>query len=265
MLTNLAVNARDAMPEGGALRFHLSSLALEPGEPLPNPVFDESPEEGRSRAVNWLVLSVSDTGCGIAPEVLPHIFEPFFTTKEVGQGTGLGLAQVYGIVKQHEGYLEVTSQVGQGTTLIIYLPALSSPPAGSPPIEAEISGGDGEVILLVEDEVVVLDTVKAMLEHLGYRVLTAIDGRRALEVYDRHQAEIALVLTDMNMPEMGGADLSQRLGQRYPAIKVVVLTGYPLEAEELLAQGAVDWLQKPVRLKQLAQAIDQALKPDSGE
>jgi signal transduction histidine kinase/ActR/RegA family two-component response regulator len=254
VLTNLAVNARDAMPAGGILQFRLYIFTLNPGERPPYP--DMSPG-------HWLALSISDTGVGIEPEILPRIFEPFFTTKEVGKGTGLGLAQVYGIVTQHEGYIDVKTQVGQGTTFTFYLPAiLSSSKILASTTEAETLQGHGEVILLVEDDTDVLEVTQAMLEHLGYRVVTATNGRHALEIYDQYQAEIALVLTDVTMPEMGGIVLAQTLQAKYPAIKVIALTGYPLETEskDLLAQGIVDWLQKPLNRRQLGQTISRSLK-----
>jgi CheY-like chemotaxis protein len=254
VLTNLAVNARDAMPAGGILQFRLYIFTLNPGERPPYP--DMSPG-------HWLALSISDTGVGIEPEILPRIFEPFFTTKEVGKGTGLGLAQVYGIVTQHEGYIDVKTQVGQGTTFTFYLPAiLSSSKILASTTEAETLQGHGEVILLVEDDTDVLEVTQAMLEHLGYRVVTATNGRHALEIYDQYQAEIALVLTDVTMPEMGGIVLAQTLQAKYPAIRVIALTGYPLETEskDLLAQGIVDWLQKPLNRRQLGQTISRSLK-----
>jgi len=254
VLANLAVNARDAMPAGGLLQFRLSIFILNPGERPPYP--EMSPGY-------WIALSISDTGAGILPEVLPRIFEPFFTTKEVGKGTGLGLAQVYGIITQHEGYIDVKTQLEKGTTFTLYLPAaVPLSKTLSQTIEAETTHGHGEVILLVEDDSDVLEVTQAMLEHLGYRVLTATNGRHALEIYDQHQAEIALVLTDVTMPEMGGVALSQTLQAKYPTIKVVALTGYPLEAEskDLLAQGIVDWLQKPLNRHQLGQTISRSLK-----
>jgi CheY-like chemotaxis protein len=211
---------------------------------------------------HWVALSISDTGTGISTEVLPRIFEPFFTTKEVGKGAGLGLAQVYGIITQHEGYIEVQSEFAQGTTFTIYLPAALPTLQSLPPItDVETIRGGGEVILLVEDDLAVLEVTQAMLEHLGYRVITATNGRQALEIYDHHPDEIALVLTDVTMPEMGGVALSKNLWAKYPAVKVVVLTGYPLEAEskELLNQGIVDWLQKPLNRQQLAQTISRCL------
>jgi two-component system, cell cycle sensor histidine kinase and response regulator CckA len=143
---NLAVNARDSMPEGGILRFELSRLSLDPADTPPSPYVP---------AGDWILITVSDTGIGIPPDVLPHIFEPFYTTKPVGQGTGLGLAQAYGIIKQHEGYIDVHSLTGEGTTFEIYLPALPLPQLSSPePLESLEKNGQGEVILVVEDDAV---------------------------------------------------------------------------------------------------------------
>jgi signal transduction histidine kinase/CheY-like chemotaxis protein len=254
VLVNLAVNARDAMPAGGTLQFRLARFSLQSGSPPPYPGLP---------AGEWVSLAVSDSGIGILPKHRPHIFDPFFTTKEVGQGTGLGLAQVYGIVKQHEGEIEVESQFGAGTTFILYLPVLS--PTLAPPPTAKhppVPRGGEEVILMVEDDAVVLRANEAILRHLGYRVLTAINGRQALEVYDKHAEDIALVVTDMTMPEMSGLALIERLHQRNPAIKVVILTGYPLgqEMAELVTLGVIDWLQKPVNYKQLAQVVSQTLQ-----
>jgi CheY-like chemotaxis protein len=214
----------------------------------------------------WIALSVSDRGTGISAEVLPHIFEPFFTTKEVGKGTGLGLAQVYGIITQHEGFIDVKTQIEQGTTFTLYLPASASSMRGLAQWpEPEAIHGHGEVILVVEDDIAVLEVTQAMLEHLGYKVVTATNGRQALEVYDQHRESIALVLTDVTMPEMGGVALSQTLQSKHPTVKVVALTGYPLEREskDLLAQGIVDWLQKPLDRRQLGQTISRLLKPET--
>jgi PAS domain S-box-containing protein len=253
VLVNLAINARDAMPAGGTLQFRLSRFSLQSNDPPPYPGLPVG---------EWLSLAVSDSGIGILPKHQPHIFEPFFTTKEVGQGTGLGLAQVYGIVKQHEGEIEVESQFGGGTTFILYLPVLS-PTLALPPITKQpaVPRGQEEVILRVEDDLVVLRANEAILKHLGYQVLTAINGRQALAVYDSHAEDIALVVTDMTMPEMSGLALIQTLHQRNPVIKVVILTGYPLgeETAELVTLGVIDWLQKPVNYKQLAQAVSRAL------
>jgi CheY-like chemotaxis protein len=209
-----------------------------------------------------MVLSVKDTGSGISEEIMSHIFEPFFTTK-APQGSGLGLAQVYGIVKQHEGYINVETQEGKGATFTIYLPALAveeEMPEGQP--SRDIPYGHDELVLLVEDELAVLEANKAMLNHLGYRVLTASDGRQALEIYEAYQDEIALVLADMVMPKMDGVGLFHALKAEYPDVRVVLTTGYPLEeeAQGVLTEGLADWLQKPMSLARLAQVVDRAIR-----
>jgi two-component system cell cycle sensor histidine kinase/response regulator CckA len=250
-LANLAVNARDAMPEGGELRFGLRRFMLrrsdrtgmEPGE--------------------WIALSISDTGIGIPPEVMPHLYEPFYTTKDVGEGTGLGLAQVYGIVKQHDGFIDVDTKLGSGTTFTIYLPFVPVQKEGKEEeVAEEMPRGNGEMVLVVEDEPQVLGVCRAMLEHLGYQVLTASSGPLALELYDQHAEEIALVLADMMMPHMGGVELYQKLRLRDPTAKVVVVTGYPLNGADgraLLEQGIVDWMQKPVDFAGLAKLVSHVL------
>ncbi|MFN8454205.1 MAG: GAF domain-containing protein [Anaerolineae bacterium] len=253
VLTNLAVNARDAMLAGGILRFNLSATTLTSDERPPYP--EMSPG-------NWIVLSISDNGFGIASEVLPHIFEPFFTTKEVGKGTGLGLAQAHGIITQHGGYIDVETEVGVGTTFTLYLPAiLSSAKNSVTTSKLETDYGHGELILLVEDDPDVLEVTQAMLVSLGYRVITATNGRHAQEIFDQYDSEIALVLTDVTMPEMGGIALSQALRAKEPQVKIIALTGYPLETEskDLLSQGIVDWLQKPLNRHELAKTLKQSL------
>ncbi len=247
VLTNLAVNARDAMPGGGTLQIHLSAQTistppLEPGE--------------------WLVLTVSDTGEGIAPDNIPHIFEPFFTTKAVGKGTGLGLAQVYGIIKQHGGDIDVSSQVKQGTTFTIYLPfSTNFTQASGLSINPDTPQGQGELILLVEDDQAVRNVTQAILEALKYKVITATNGQEALVLYNQHRDKVALVLTDLAMPEMDGLSLAQRLREQNPEVAIIAMTGYPQETEtkELLAQGIIAWLQKPLSVKTLAQTVRQAL------
>jgi signal transduction histidine kinase/ActR/RegA family two-component response regulator len=255
-LTNLALNAQDAMPEGGLLQFRLTLISVSAGGSSPSP--ELSPGD-------WIALSVSDTGTGIPLEVRPRIFEPFFTTKEVGRGTGLGLAQVYGIVKQHEGHVELETHEGKGTTFILYFPALASRPELPAQVTAEeVPHGHGEMILLVEDDPAVLRVTKSMLEYLGYQVLAATNGREALAVYQGHKDEIVLVMTDATMPEIGGVALTKALHEQEIGLKTLILSGYPLESEqearELLAQGSVDWLQKPLNLAQLAQAVSQLLQ-----
>ena len=255
VLTNLAINAQDAMPTGGEIRFQLSRLGLDKTDQPPYP---------EMKSGEWLTLSVADNGTGIAPEHRSHLFEPFFTTKEVGKGTGLGLAQVYGIVKQHEGHIDVESQLTVGTTFTIHLPAL--PRMKKTVVQqnghAQVPQGRGEMILLVEDNSSVLAVTQSILERLGYQVLTATDGLKALEVYQRYQDTIKLVLTDVTMPEMGGLELCEALRAQNNAVKVVAMTGYPLkvESEDLLAQGITGWLAKPLSIEKVAQEMNQALR-----
>jgi signal transduction histidine kinase/ActR/RegA family two-component response regulator len=254
VLTNLAVNARDAMPAGGELRFRLACFSLEPDEPPPSPDLP---------AGDWIMLAVSDTGSGIPQDIQAHIFEPFFTTKERGKGTGLGLAQVYGIVKQHQGAIDVSSQAGEGTTFTIFMPAVIEPKAEPVEnLEQQMPRGHGETILLVEDEPDVLEVNQIILAELGYRTISSGNGRQALELYGQHGAEIDLVLTDMVMPEMDGLALFEALKIKNPEVSMIIMTGYPLQADarKALSQGRVRWLQKPVTIPQLAQAVSQALE-----
>ena len=227
-ITNLAVNARDAMSEGGELRIGLSLLRLEPGDSVPIESSTSSIAAPDVEPGNWVVLKVSDTGVGMPPEVVARIYEPFFTTKQPGKGTGLGLAQIYGIVKQHDGYIDVESEVGKGTSFTIYLPQAIEEVTHVEEQETTLSRGLGETILVVEDDPQVGTVVKEMLEQLNYRVVTASNGREALEVYDTQRDQIGLVLTDVVMPDMGGLDLFEALKKKDPKILVVVMTGYPL-------------------------------------
>jgi len=250
MITNLAVNARDAMPEGGTLKFGLSKFTLTPGMTVS--CMEMKPGD-------WVVVTISDTGTGMPPEVQHHLFEPFFSTKG-HNGTGLGLAQVYGIVKQHEGCVEVHSQPGEGTSFVIYLPAAVGNKQEKPTPSEPLPLGDSETILLVEDESAVLEVGKMMLEKLGYRVLAVDNAKTALTKCETHRDKIALVLTDMVMPEMDGFALCQALKAQWPQIRVVIMSGYPLgEKTEQMPAGIAGWLQKPLTLADLARTIKQAL------
>ncbi|MBN1286737.1 MAG: PAS domain S-box protein [Anaerolineae bacterium] len=254
-IMNLAVNARDAMPEGGKLQIEIARIRVDVEAP---PLPGMEPGE-------WVRVSVSDTGTGIAHDALPRIFEPFFTTKAPG-GTGLGLAQVYGIVKQHEGYIDIATQIGEGTTFILYLPALSALTGASPAFETPaLVEGDGQTILVVEDDQVTRKALVDSLEWMGYRTLTAENGQAALSVWEQHGDKVAMVLSDVVMPEMGGVALFHELKQRDALVKVVLLTGHLLEdqlggeLERLRTQGLMGWLQKPPSLEQLAKTIAQTL------
>jgi signal transduction histidine kinase len=250
-LTNLVLNARDALQAGGKLTVHLFSKRLRKEQTSPVP--DMSPGE-------WVGLSVRDNGVGMTEEVQAHIFEPFFTTRpEVG--TGLGLAQVYGIVSQHQGLIEVDSQPGQGTTVTLYLPALAQEPKSTSEKERSIEWGQGEQILVVEDEPVVLVTSRKQLLSLGYEVITATNGQEALEIYRQRGDEINLVLSDMVMPKMGAVELYQALKAENPTVKMIVTSGYPLDKDgaQMLRNGILDWLQKPFAIEALAEALSKAL------
>jgi PAS domain S-box-containing protein len=251
-ITNLAINARDAMPEGGTLTFALSRLQLQPGEEPPLAWMPPG---------HWVGLAVTDTGMGIPDEVMPHLFEPFFTTKGPSQGTGLGLAQVYGIVKQHNGFIGIGSQPGEGATVTIYLPAQVVPPSQEPPPVGrphDLPRGSHETtILVVEDEDAVRQISARTLESLGYNVLSSCDGVEALSVYDRHPGRVDLVLMDLVMPNMGGRELLDALRERDPDLKVIVMSGYPLDVnlEEILSGNHIEWLPKPLRLGDLAACV----------
>jgi two-component system cell cycle sensor histidine kinase/response regulator CckA len=278
-IMNLVLNARDAMPAGGELGIGLERVRFEDSQETPLP---------EMRVGEWARLTVTDTGSGIPPDVLPHIFEPFFTTR-APLGSGMGLSQTYGVVKQHQGHIDVDTAVGEGTTFTIYLPALPAPRPETLPSEAvEMPEGNGETILVVEENLVMRRALADCLTMLNYRALTVADGREALALFERQgggpskeasQAgsiggsveeargtgqDIALVLSDLVMPEIGGMVLCRALKKRNPAVRVVILTSYPLqeEAEELASVGVVSWLQKPVSFEQLAKAVAQALKED---
>jgi two-component system cell cycle sensor histidine kinase/response regulator CckA len=268
VLMNLALNARDAMPEGGELCISLHQVETKPGESLPVvelSLTQTQPMEMPAGA--WVCLSVSDTGTGIADDVQAHIFEPFFTTKGE-KGTGLGLAQVYGIVRQHEGHIGLETQSGQGTTFRVYLPACSGKEAKVQRGMSVAPKGGGETILLVEDEDKLRESGRAILESLGYRVLTAANGREALETYKatcaRGLSRIALVVTDLVMPEMGGQALVQALKKIDPRVKILAITGYAManDVEKLKQVGILRLIQKPLEVDALAEAIHQALRRD---
>ena len=257
VVANLALNARDAMPGGGRLRIELSRRTLKEGEPPP--VAGMTPGE-------WAALSVADTGFGMSPAVQRRLFEPFFSTK-AGRGTGLGLAQVHGIVKQHGGSIDVTSEVGRGTTFTVYLPLAGArvgtrraPKATDLDDDAgpTLPTGWGELILLVEDDAAARVASADALRSLGYRVLVAECAEQAWELWVRHGDEIALVLTDLVLPGVGGAHLCSALARQGRA-PVIALSGYPIDAEDSRLAGVAHRLQKPVGIERLAQVIHRTL------
>ena len=250
VLINLAVNARDAMAKGGQLV--IATAGVE---------FDEAAaaQVDSAQPGSFVCLSVTDSGCGIPPEILPKIFEPFFTTKPVGKGTGLGLATVFGIVQQHQGWINVSSEFGHGTTFKIYLPRLARLPdkKNVEKILTTIPTG-AETILLVEDEPVLRDLIQKTLVQLGYHVLEAPTGVAALGVWKAHREKIHLLLTDMVMPGgLNGKELAQRLLQENSKLKVIYMSGYSLELTDRKfdLQAGVNFLAKPFQMQKLAQII----------
>jgi CheY-like chemotaxis protein len=251
MLMNLVLNARDAMPGGGRLEIKVGGVEFGRGE-VPH-----LPGLGPGR---WACLRVSDTGTGMTAEVQDHLFEPFFTTKEEGKGTGLGLAQVYGIVKQHGGHVDVETALGEGSTFIIYLPVVEhqrvqeADETAGPLVE-----GRGETILVVEDAEQILRAIEAGLEDLGYHVLTAVNGREALE--NGPFEDVDLVLTDVVMPELGGVALLKKLRAEAPDLKVVAMTGHVMDARvnELKDAGFAELISKPFCLEELTRVVRDVL------
>jgi signal transduction histidine kinase len=250
---NLVLNSRDAMPEGGLLRLEMSRLSLKMGAPSPFPELFPG---------DWIRIDVIDTGMGMSPEVLPKIFDPFFTTKSVGQGTGLGLSQVYGIVKQHGGCIDVKSTLGEGTHFTIYLPALVLVREEVEYVRElpELRGG-GQTLLIVEDDPTTRGALTDLLRAYEFRVLAARNGQEALELFEAHSEIIPLVITDVVMPGMGGPALYQQLQERWPKVKVLFVTGHPLDAENqaLLEKGHVHWLQKPFSVQEFGVTLRELL------
>ncbi len=266
VIVNLAVNARDAMPEGGRLTLTTFAVSTEEAQAIENDILP---------AADYTALSVSDSGTGIPPEILPKIFEPFFTTKDVGKGTGLGLSTVYGIVKQTGGYIFADSTPGKGTTFTIYLPVHRGAVLPEAQLAGEAGGrarghepwGSG-TILLVEDEAMVRAVAERALSRQGYDVLTATNGEEALELLDRARAGgggVDLLLSDVVMPLMDGPLLARRARAHYPRLPVLFMSGY---AEEQLRNSIdldnVAFLPKPFSVQQLGEAVRAALA-DNGE
>jgi PAS domain S-box-containing protein len=254
LLANLCVNARDAIADVG-------KVTIETG----NAVFDETycVDHPGFIAGEYALLAVSDDGCGMDKETIDQIFEPFFTSKEIGKGTGLGLSMVYGIVKQNNGFINVYSEPGIGTTFRIYLSRhMGSALDIQREKAAEIPLSRGETVLLVEDEPAILSMGKIMLEQLGYLVLATDRPGEAIRMAEEHAGEIQLLLTDVVMPNMNGRDLAERLHSLYPSMKSLFMSGYTADviAHRGVLDKSVNFLQKPFSLRDLAVKVRQALK-----
>jgi len=254
IMMNLGVNARDALPGGGTLVFETENVILDEGDLKNRP---------QARAGNYVLLTISDTGQGMDRETREHIFEPFFTTKEVGKGTGLGLAMVYGIVKAHDGLIECYSEPGKGTTFKIFLPAageMKNETRSAAGGNREIHGGS-ETVLLVDDEVILRELGREILTKYGYTVFLAPDGESALEIYRTRGGDISLVILDLNMPGMGGRKCLENLLARDPEIRVVIASGYFVnwEKNEALEAGASGFIRKPYEIRQMLQVVRDVL------
>ena len=250
ILLNLAINARDAIEDRGRITFSTRIEEVVAGD-------TETCEAGL-----YLIASVSDSGCGIPPDIRSRVFEPFFTTKENGKGTGMGLAMVYGIVKNHGGTIRLETEPGRGTTFHCYLPLADQSVREEVKAVRPMVHGSGK-ILVVDDEELLRDVACKLLKHLGYQVVTASDGLQACEYYEEHQREVDLVIVDMIMPKVGGAECFRNLKKINPEVRAVLSTGYSLNdtAQQLLDEGMVGFIQKPYQLSQLSEVMAKAMVP----
>jgi CheY-like chemotaxis protein len=257
---NLCLNARDAMPDGGRLTIETRNAVL--GAEYFRTHADAVPGE-------FICLRFTDTGHGIPPEIREHIFEPFFTTKEPGKGTGLGLAMVFGILRQHRGWIECSQDVTDGACFEVFLPRHAQATA-APEAAAEMLAlkGKGETILLADDEPMVRDFGERVLRTYGYHVIVAEDGKQALEIFRRQKDEIALVILDMTMPRLSGQETLEKLVETDPDVRAILVSGYFTEdALPTADRHVLGTLGKPYRMEELASTVRAALdaKQDSGD
>ncbi|MBW1741863.1 MAG: PAS domain S-box protein [Deltaproteobacteria bacterium] len=250
VLLNLLVNAADAMPGGGALTLKTRNINHKD---MKEKLYEPKPGK-------YVLLTVTDTGTGMYKRTLERIFDPFFTTKEMGRGTGLGLASAYGVIKSHAGYIDVDSKRGQGTTFSIYLPASWKKVERVASSAERIIAGTGTV-LLVDDEEPIMEVGKEFLELIGYRVLTAQDGKEAVKTYRKHQDAIDVVVLDMVMPGMGGGEAYDRIKKINPDVKVLLSSGFSIdgEASDILDRGCNGFIQKPFTVRELSRAMEKIL------
>jgi CheY-like chemotaxis protein len=247
---NLAVNARDAMPNGGTL-----TITAE------NRVIDETYARMHleAQAGSYIVVTISDTGTGIPPEIEERIFEPFFTTKEVGKGTGLGLSTVSGIVKNHGGFIEVATQVGKGTKFQIFLPKAEGT-ASEITTEAKLPTGKGELILVVDDEAVIQQITQQTLGDYNYKTFVANDGIEAIALYAQYKQQISVVLLDMLMPNMDGLTAIRTLRTMNPNVKIIATSGLPTNEQKAIKAGADKFLYKPYTAKDLLTTLSDVIR-----
>jgi PAS domain S-box-containing protein len=249
VLMNLCVNARDAMPDGGTLNMAAENIVIDEEYVQKNPY---------AKIGEYIVITVSDTGTGIPPEILDRIFEPFFTTKDVGKGTGLGLSTAIGIIKSHGGFVNVSSQVGKGTEFKVYLPATkTNEPAPAKDTPWELLTGNEELILVVDDEAAICEVTKTSLESYGYRVITARDGIEAIALYAHHKEEISVVLIDIMMPAMDGITTIRTIQKIKPQAKIIAASGFISvdKVADVARSGVKRFLAKPYSTEQLLKTL----------
>ena len=256
VLLNLYVNAWQAMLDGGDLYLGTENVILDRNYVKPYRV-----EPGR-----YVKISITDTGVGIDKDTQERIFEPFFTTKEMGRGTGLGLASVYGIVKSHGGYINVYSELDQGTTFTIYLPASGKEAVEDEEVTVDIIMGSG-TILLIDDEKMILEVGRELLEELGYTVLPAMSGQEAVDIFQQDQDSIDMIIMDMIMPGMSGSETFDRLKEINPDVKILLSSGYSVDgqATKILRRGCDGFIQKPFNMNQLAEKIHKIMPANNIE
>lgn len=260
VLMNLCINARDAMPDGGTLTIQADNAQVS----------ERGARQHRDAVAGpYVAVVVADTGGGIPAEVMARIFDPFFTTKEFGHGTGLGLPTVLGIVKGHQGFVDIETAADRGTRFAVYLPALiAASHSLGPALAAEPCRGHGELVLVVDDEPAILDTARATLTAYGYQALTASDGHEAVAIYRQRAGEIRVILLDLMMPTLDGLGTLRELRALAATVPIVAMSGMPVEArvESAFAAGANLFLPKPFAGEQLVSMIEAALRsrPTSG-
>lgn len=253
IVLNLCVNARDAMPNGGGITVDVHNVTL---------TADEANKFQGAKPIRYVLLAVTDTGTGIPPEIIDKIFEPFFTTKEIGKGTGLGLSTVISIIKSHGGFLDLQSTVGKGTSFNVYLPAAEAAvAAAAAPLAPETLRGEGETIMVVDDEPSVLELTKQLLQHFGYKVVTAIHGADAVALFPQYKDKIKVVIIDMMMPVMDGPTAIRAIRQMQPAIQVIAISGLmgADKIQEQFGDTGVTFIPKPFATEKLLVAVRDAV------
>jgi CheY-like chemotaxis protein len=251
VLMNLATNARDAMSEGGVLSIDTQTIAID---------HEFIREHGFGAVGTYALMLITDTGAGMDKETREKIFEPFFTTKAVGKGTGLGLSMVYGIIKQHEGYINVYSEHGKGTTFRIYLPLIQAKAEEiKPEVIKPIETGT-ETILLAEDETEVREFTKKLLSEYGYQVIDAVNGRDAIDKFNLYKDKIQLLLLDVIMPERNGREVYEKIKETRTDVKVLFMSGYPGDHIDGLIEKGSEFISKPVSPIKLLQKIREVLE-----